>query len=253
MFFRGDPAAVLDGVLYQTLKAMINVIGLKNFEDYCNEKLAKNPSLPVLQVIYELQLSAGDYEKAVETIDNCIEITQNDPNRKVQFVVRKAVTFYEAYTKTSDKNYIKKAVNEYESILKQMPKNRSADIMNNLAYLLAASDERLDDALNYAQQVYQANPGNPDYLDTYAFVLFKNGKFSDAQQHIQSAIQLYTAQQKKIPWNVYQRAGEIAEKSGSRFQAIASYKQALQAGQGEMNDAEKAAVNAAIDRLSKEK
>lgn len=249
-----DSARNNDALFYQTLRAMINIMGQKNFEDYANAQLAQNPSsLPVLRVLYEIKLSAGEFEKAVETIDKCLVIAKNDPNIKIPLVIQKAGAYYSAYTKTNDKNYIKKAINEYESVLPEMPNNRKADIMNNLAYMLADADERLGDALNYAQQIYQVNPGNPDYLDTYAFVLLKNGKPSDAQQYIQSAIQLYITQQRTVPWNVYQRAGEIAEKNGSRFQAVSSYKQALQAGQGQMSDAEKALINAAIERLSKEK
>jgi tetratricopeptide (TPR) repeat protein len=189
---------------------------------------------------------------AIESIDKCIEITKGDPNRKIGFVIQKAETFYMAYNKTSDKNFLKKATSEYESLLKEIPKNTSAGIMNNLAYMLAANDERLDDALNYAKQAYQMRPNNPDYLDTYAFVLYKNGKYSDAEQSIQSAIQLFGAQQRMASWNVYEHAGMIMEKLGSRLQAVAAYKQALLAGTKEMTEADKARINATIEQLSKE-
>jgi Tfp pilus assembly protein PilF len=124
--------------------------------------------------------------------------------------------------------------------------------MNNLAYMLAANDERLDDALNYAKQAYQMRPNNPDYLDTYAFVLYKNGKYSDAEQSIQSAIQLFSAQQRMASWSIYEHAGMIMEKLGSRLQAVAAYKQALLAGTKEMTEADKARINATIEQLSKE-
>lgn len=248
-----EKAKINEAMFYQTLQAMYKVIGQKDVEDYCNEKLKENPSsLPLLQMIYQLQLLAGDYQKAIESINKCVEITKGDPNRKVGFAVQKAKTFYMAYNKTSDKNFLKKATNEYESLLKEIPKNTNADIMNNLAYMLAANDERLDDALNYAKQAYQMRPNNPDYLDTYAFVLYKNRKYSDAEQSIQSAIQLFSTQQRMASWNVYEHAGMIMEKLGSRLQAIAAYKQALLAGTKEMTEADKARINATIEQLSKE-
>jgi tetratricopeptide (TPR) repeat protein len=241
-------------ILYETLKAMYKIIGPKALEDYCSEKLAKNPSsLPANMMMYQMKVIAGDYTKAVESIDKCIEITKNDLNRKAGFVIQKASTLYSAYLKTSDKNFLKKAAIEYESLLKEMPKNSNADIMNNLAYMLTDDDERLPDALNYAKQAYEAKPNNPEYLDTYAFACYKNGKYTEAEQYIQSAIQMFIARQAKISWDVYERAGMIKEKLGARLQAVAAYKQALQAGTEDMTDADKTRLNAAIERLTKEK
>jgi tetratricopeptide (TPR) repeat protein len=242
-----------DTVFYETLTAMLKVIGQKPLEDYCNEILSQNPSsLPALRMTYNLKLRAGDYQNAINAIDKCIAVAKNDPNKKTEFVVQKAGVLYSAYQKTSDKNFLKNAANEYESLLKELPKNRSADIMNNLAYILAAGDERLADAMDYAKQAYQLMPNNPEYLDTYAFTLYKNEKYSEAEQYIQAAIQLFVVQQKTVGWDVYDRAALILEKRDSRLQAIAAYKQALQAGADEMADADKTRINAAIDRLSKE-
>ena len=243
-----------DETLYQTLKAMIKVIGQKNFEAYAAQRLSKEPSnLPVLMVNYELQLSVGDFDQAIETIDKCIEITKNDPNRQVSLMVQKASIYYGAFAKTSDKNYIQKAIQQYESVIGRLPKNnRSADVLNNLAYMLADSNDRPGDAVKYIQEAVSINPSNPDYAETYAFVLYKNGKFSEAQQYIQSAIQLFNVQQRKISWKVFEHAALISEKLNSRLQAIAYYKDALQAGLNEMSNAEKTAVNNAIERLSKE-
>jgi tetratricopeptide (TPR) repeat protein len=75
------------------------------------------------------------------------------------------------------------AITDYESLLAKTPTNIDvATVLNNLAYLLAESNERLGEALQYAGRALDVKPNDPGVLDTYAYVLLKNGKTSQAAE-----------------------------------------------------------------------
>ncbi len=57
-------------------------------------------------------------------------------------------------------------------------------VLNNLAYMLAESDQRLSDALEYSKKAQQIKPNDPGFLDTYAFVLFKNGNIPKRKKQL---------------------------------------------------------------------
>jgi len=56
-----------------------------------------------------------------------------------------------------------------------------AQAKNNYAYYLAAFGIRLEDAQSMIQAALELEPANVHYLDTYAYVLFKKGKWAKAE------------------------------------------------------------------------
>jgi predicted Zn-dependent protease len=162
--------------------------------------------------------------------------------------VRKAETFTSAYSKTSDNNYLKKAVTEYESLLAEMPNN--SDILNNLAYMLAEENVRLAEALEYSKRACEARPNDPGVLDTYSYLLYKNGRLSEAAEFLQSALQQYEQNRISAPSEVYEHLGMIKEGLGSVDEALAAYKQALEIGAEGLSEVTSGRIKAAIERLS---
>lgn len=53
-------------------------------------------------------------------------------------------------------------------------------ILNNYAYFLAEGEKELRRALKMAEKVMQSEGNNPTYIDTYAWVLYKMGKYREA-------------------------------------------------------------------------
>jgi len=92
-------------------------------------------------------------------------------------------------------------------------------------------------------------PNNPGFLDTYSYVLYKNGKYQESEEIIQAALQQYQQEKMSTPWDVYKHLGMIKEKLGERMQAVDAYKQALQTGGEEISPKEKDQINDAIGRL----
>ena len=108
------------------------------------------------------------------------------------------------------------------------------------------------DAMEYAKQAHQTNPNNPDLMDTYAFVLFKNGKYSEAATLLQSALQQYEAQQAVLTPDVYEHLGMVKEKLGAKDEAAAAYKQALEAGKDTLSEKAKERIQASVERVSQQ-
>jgi tetratricopeptide (TPR) repeat protein len=244
-----DKAGTNGSLLTYILQQARSLIGNDELTAYCRQRLAAEPdSLAANLGMFNLMSLNGEYNKAVEFIDRCLEIAGKDASRRIEFISNKGNVLLSAYTKTSDKNYLERAVTTYESLLAEMPNNTL--VLNNLAYMLAENDQKLPDGLEYARRVYEAEPDNPSFLDTYSYLLHKNGKDAEAVEFLQKALQQYESQGVDIPADVYNHLGMIKEKLGESAEALAAYKQALEVASGNLSDVAVERLNKAVERLS---
>lgn len=231
-----------------TLQKTYSLLGPDEAEKLCSERLAAAPdSFAENWMMFGLMRLRGRYNKALDYVDKCIEITGPGGRRRLHCIMKKTEVLILAYSKTSDKTYLQKAVSEYESLLREMPNNTG--VLNNLAYILAENDGDLDIALNYIKQAVDLKPDEPGFLDTYAYVLYKRGEYSKASETVQSALQQYETQGLQVSLDVYEHAGQIYEKLGQTDQAVAAYEQALEAGGDNISKAVKDWLTSAITRL----
>ena len=84
------------------------------------------------------------------------------------------------------KKEIKEMYAAYDSALIHNPDNIGA--LNNYAYYLSLEEYDLDKAEEMSYKTVKAEPKNSTFLDTYAWVLFMKGKYSEAQIYIDDAI-----------------------------------------------------------------
>jgi tetratricopeptide (TPR) repeat protein len=66
----------------------------------------------------------------------------------------------------------------------------NALIMNNYAYALAEQGRRLPEALDWVNKALLREPGNPYYMDTKAWILYKQGKGAEAIPLLERALLL---------------------------------------------------------------
>lgn len=232
------------------LGEVYKLLGEKEVLAYCEEKLKADPdSFSANLMMYYLAKLSGRSNKALEYIDKCIEIVADDDAKVISYTLEKAMVLQIAYAKTSDNSYLRTAIEEHESLLSKMPNNM--DMLNNLAYWLAEINERLPEALEYAKRAYESMPNNAAVLDTYAFLLYKNEKYSEAAEFVQSAIQQFEVGKSSVPAEVYEHLGMVKEKLGEDAQALAAYQQASEIikGGGLASNATKIQVESAIERL----
>lgn len=241
-----------DAMVVQLLGKIYGLIGEQETEQMCKQKLDMQPeSLSANWTMYNLCRLKTDYSKALEYLDKCFKAIGPDQPQWLNYTMQKAETLLLAFTKTSDNKYLKDAIGVYESLLEKMPNNTS--VLNNVAYILAVNNQDLDKAIEYARRAHEMQPDDPEYLDTYAVVLYKKGKYAESLQFSQTSIQQYEARRLSPPAEAYEHLAQAHEQLGNLTQARAAYGQALDASGNNMQKADKERINAAIERLGKNK
>jgi predicted Zn-dependent protease len=106
----------------------------------------------------------------------------------------------------------------------------NADAMNSLSYMLADRGTRLPEAIELAQRAVNAEPGNPAYLDTLGWALFKQGRTEEAAEPLAKAAAALTGNSV-----IQDHHGDVLAKRGKSVEAVAAWQRAL-AGDGESID-----------------
>ena len=93
-------------------------------------------------------------------------------------------------------------------------KNDNISCLNNYAYFLSLTNERLDEAEDMSYRTVVLEPRNPIYLDTYAWILFQKGKYTEARVYINRAADPSLPDEKileneGINGNILEHAGDI--------------------------------------------
>ncbi len=74
---------------------------------------------------------------------------------------------------------------DLQAILQQHPDNANA--LNALGYTLADRTSRLDEAEKYLQRALELEPNEPVIIDSYGWLLFRQGKLEQALEYLQRA------------------------------------------------------------------
>ncbi|HLR49506.1 MAG TPA: tetratricopeptide repeat protein [Candidatus Sphingobacterium stercoripullorum] len=94
--------------------------------------------------------------------------------------------------------------------------------LNNLAYYLSLRKEKLDTAEKYSKKTLELEPDNTTFLDTYAWVLFQQGRFEEAKAWIEKAVN------KSNPSSaVLEHYGDILLELGKQKDAQKQWRRAL--------------------------
>ena len=245
-----DQTGTNEALASEVLMRMFLMLGADEVSKYCQQRLETNPdSIAANFAMFNLVNIKGEYVNALNYINKCIELTGPEDPGRVNYIIKKVDTLIQAYEQTSDNKYIKTAITDYESLLAEMPKN--INVLNNFAYLLAEYNQRYPEALQYAKQALDAKPNDPGIMDTYAYVLHKNGKNLEAAEYVEAALQQYSEQNIiLVPPEVYEHKGMIKEKLGANGEALAAYKMALDNGADKLSRRVRERITRAIERVS---
>jgi Tfp pilus assembly protein PilF len=103
-------------------------------------------------------------------------------------------------------------------------------VLNNYAYSLAERSVLLDKAESMSRKAIEGDPGNGTYLDTYGWVLFKQGRYVEAKKYIKQAIKLEGESNPEI----LSHMGDIYDKLNSNSKADKYWTKALFFAEEEM-------------------
>jgi len=247
----GTDEAVQDIILTR----MLDTVGEEPVNQWIRKELDANASSIGARLLAgRLAEKKELFNKAIESIDQCLQITGTESPAWIAFALKKANLMIQAYAKTANHTYLSQSIELFKKILEAQPENPS--LLNNMAYLLADNDQELETALEYARKAHQRDPGNAVYLDTYALTQCKTGDYKTAEQNLLRAIQLYQVTQQEVPWDLYKHLGMAREGLGKTQQAIEAYSQALDTAAGTVGtgsqgipETEKQRLQQSIDRL----
>lgn len=85
------------------------------------------------------------------------------------------------------KGLTREAFAAYDSCLQHKPDNIGC--LNNYAYYLSVMGQELEKAEHMSYKTIKAEPQNPTYLDTYAWILFMQHRYSEAKIYIDQTLQ----------------------------------------------------------------
>ena len=116
-------------------------------------------------------------------------------------------------------------------------KDDNIGCLNNYAYYLSEKGQQLDKAEQMSYRTIKAEPKNATYLDTYAWILFMQKRYSEARIYIDQTLQCDSDSSAVL----LEHAGDIYYHVGESEKAVALWQQALDktSAQSEVKDQRK--------------
>lgn len=110
----------------------------------------------------------------------------------------------------------------YDRCLEYNPEEISC--LNNYAYYLSEEGKELKKAEQMSYKTIKAEPENGTYLDTYAWILYKQERYEEAKIYIDQVMIVDSA---SLSATIYDHAGDIYVKTGKKQEALDFWQKAL--------------------------
>ena len=172
--------------------------------------LEKEPNF--MRPFYELARIYLADKKEDQAIDQYTAILAKDPKQLSAHMMLGTIYDVQRRFDMSEKHY-RKALDLNPNF---------APAANNLAYLLAAQDKDVNEALVFARKAKEKLPNDPNVMDTLGLVYYKKGFYDNAIAEFRGSLE-------KIPENatVHYHLGMAYYKKGESDRARTSLKKAL--------------------------
>jgi len=158
-----------------------------------------------------------DYDHALEAFQNGLSVIDDDSSPEI---------VSDFYAVMGDLLFQKERKHEafeaYDSCLQWKPDNIGC--LNNYAYYLSLEGCNLEEAELMSYKTIKAEPKNATYLDTYAWILFMEGRYAEARIYIDQALQ----NDSTLGAVLLEHAGDIYAMAGDIDGAVALWRQALE-------------------------
>jgi len=215
-------AVVLDGSQFDYWRLLLNSYldpGSADSLVVWSEKAAKlYPTQAIVHFFNGVgQLSRKAYPQAIRAINRAIDI---QPEEDRELLASMYTTLGDAYN--SAKQYTE-SDSAYEAAMRLDPRN--ATLLNNYAYYLSVRGVRLDDAERMSKRSLELRQDEGTFLDTYGWILYKQGKYRDALDYIQRAVD---AAGDRADGTLWDHLGDALYRTGERDKAVDAWKQAQQ-------------------------
>lgn len=119
-----------------------------------------------------------------------------------------------------------KAYAAFDSCLQWKPDHIMT--LNNYAYFLSIEGGNLKRAEEMSAKAVKAEPKNPTYLDTYAWILYCQGRYAEAKIYIDQTLKY--SEDSTLAADVLEHAGDIYIKTGNTEEALQMWQRAIDEG-----------------------
>ena len=191
------------------------------FLEKCLIAISVFPENPAINFVTAIAYSQfKNHQKAIEHLNTVLENNPDNLRLNEQTYGLLGDFYYQLGEK-------EKSFESYEKAL-AIDAN-SVTILNNFAYYLSQENRDLDKAERMISKVIEFEPFNPTFLDTYAWVLFKRGRYFEAIFVMEQAL----SNSKEPSGVLYEHYGDILYKNGDKDKAMEYWLKA-----SEMEDSE---------------
>lgn len=156
-----------------------------------------------------------NFKEALPYFEEGNKLTDDKMALKSQFYSYMADCYYNL-------DSVEKAFSMFDNVLKINPDDILT--LNNYAYYLSLRNENLSLAEKMSSKAVAMESDNSTYLDTYAWVLYKRGNYSQAKFYMKLAIE----KSKELSGVLYEHYGDILYRNGDKEQALEMWKKALE-------------------------
>ena len=160
-----------------------------------------------------------DYDNAEKAYNRGVKMAGENIELKSQFYSNLGDVYNELKQyKESDDNFEKAlALN-----------SRNAYVLNNYSYYLSLRGEQLEKAAEMSKRSNEISPGNSSFLDTYAWIMYKDGKYKEAKEWQLKAIEASD----RPSATLLEHLGDILFKLGEKTAAVEKWEEAAQLSGG---------------------
>ena len=216
-----------------------------------------------------------DYDKMQQTMEDALEVFENDPqiyeyigiSYGLQKETENSIAAYKQALKYTPEQQVNKkseisgyiadnyfqmdsialAFEAYDKALEYNPQN--VLVLNNYGYHLSLEGEDLYKAERMSGQAVKLEPKNPTYLDTYAWIYFKQGNYMLAHFYIRQAMQNL----KEPSFEILDHYGDILFMDGQAEKAIEQWEKALEIADKEFTKPDEERIELVKKKISNKK
>lgn len=158
-----------------------------------------------------------DYEQAIQYYKIAIDYALDNNNLLEIIYTELAEIYNELKNYTESDKY-------FEYALTINPDN--ALVLNNYAYYLALRKEKLDKAEKMSKKSLELSPNNPNYLDTYGWILYQQKRYKEAEAIFKQLIE------KKQSAVILEHYGDVLYQLNKKQEALEYWKKSKEQGNG---------------------
>lgn len=182
------------------------------------EALTLFPDQPIVYLLNGIaKTQLKKYEEAVSILNSGINLVVENPPLLVQFYANLGDVYHNL-------NKIHESDTAYEKALSIDPKNTY--VLNNYSYYLSLRGDSLEKAEDMSKLSNELEPDNSSFQDTYAWILYKSGKYKDAKMWLEKALKNGGDTNSTI----LEHYGDVCYKLGDADKALEYWERAGKAG-----------------------